>query len=265
MKKMMYLLLAMQTGHAANYLPLSSGIQLYDVEVIVFARLLSQPDSSQVSNRTEIDLTTLNAMQVAEDDMAWLIESEKPDQEGDQWQVPIEGEATSDAKALAWFAFDNLPSDNAVYNKLDKHPNMRALFYQKWRQPATPYRKPGYVKISNWPEDVSVDETTEADSSFSNNSTLAGYAYESDEEDVTIEPIKPDYTMRGKVAFSKQRFQHGHVDVNLYRNDFNGESIIYRIEQNTQIDLDKWQYFDHPQFGVMLKVALATEFKKPEE
>ncbi|WP_154222066.1 CsiV family protein [Marinicella rhabdoformis] len=261
MKKMMYLLLAIQTGHAANYLPLSSGIQLYDVEVLVFARLLSQPESNQVSNRAEVDLTSLNAMEAADDDMAWLIESEKPDQEGDQWQVPIEGEKTSDAKALAWFSFNDLPSDNAVFNKIDKHPSMRALFYQKWRQPATPYRNPGFVKISNWSEDIPVDQPLDAPEEESiRNNTLAGFANENEPEDTFLVPIKPDYTIRGKVAFSKQRFQHGHVDINLYRESLDGETIIYRTEQSTQIELGSWQYFDHPQFGVMMKVTLVTDF-----
>ena len=257
----MFLLLAIQTSQAANYLPLSSGIQLYDIEVVIFARQLSQPDSFQISNREEVDLTDLNAMQTAEEDMAWLIEAEKTDQEDDQWQVPIDEKETSNAQALAWFAFNDLPSNNAVYNKLAAHPNMRALFYQKWRQPATPYRNPGFVKISNWSEDTRTDEIDEE----SNNSTLVGFSYQNNEESIPAEPVKPDFTVRGKVAFSKQRFQHGHVDINLYRDSIDGETIIYRLDQNTQIDLDKWQYFDHPQFGVMLKVTLATKFNKPKE
>ena len=276
MKLILLFLLAFQSSHAANYLPLSSGIQLYDVEVVVFARQLIQPDSFQVSNRDEVDLTDLNAMQAVDEDMAWLIESEKPDQD-DEWQVPIDGNESSNAKALAWFAFDDLPTDHAVFNKINKHPNMRALFYQKWRQPATPYRNPGFVKISSWAEDLLVTENedgTSVETEFESNTTVVGQLHDQQSQNETygttetIEPeplVKPDYTIRGKVAFSKQRFQHSHVDVNLYRESQDGVSLVYRLTQATQIDLDQWQYFDHTQFGVMVKVSLATEFANPNQ
>ncbi len=263
MKKLLLFILFCQNTWAANYIPLATGIQLYDVEVLVFARHIAQPDSLLFNNRATVDLDEVNAMFPA-DDMPWLIEDENQTAEDEQWQVPLEGEQTSNAKALAWFAFDTPAPQNPVYQKINQHPEMHALFYQKWRQPATPYRNPGYVKISNWPEDLINPEAQADDVDLGE--TVVGNLFEAHDiqepnEEIAIK--KTDFTMRGKVAFSKQRFQHGHVKVNLYRDSLDGESLVYLIDQDTQIDLNQWQYFDHPQFGVMMKVSLSTQFENP--
>ena len=237
---------------AANYISLASGIQLYDVEVVVFSRQNQTPHSSQFNNREEVDLIEVNAMFPAETDTELLIDEQTVNTSDEQWQVPIEGEKHSNAKALAWFALDQPAENNPVYKKLNKHPNMQALFYQQWRQPATPYSNPGFIKISNWSVDKLNDSKIDQPSS-----TIVGDLYQTESDEELEFQVKPNYTVRGKVAFSKRRFQHGHVDVNLYRESQDGETLVYRITQETQIDLDQWQYFDHPQFGVMLRVKAA--------
>lgn len=262
MKKLLLLILCCHNSWSANYIPLATGIKLYDVEVMVFARHITQTDSQLFNNRPKVDLDGVNAMFPAED-LPWLVEDENQDAESEQWKVPLDGEQTSQAKALAWFAFDAPAQQNPVYQKINQHPEMHALFYQKWRQPATPYRNPGYVRISNWPEDLIQPEALSDDDDLG--STVIGNLFEVEDTFDSNEVIPiTDYTVRGKVAFSKQRFQHGHVKVNLYRDSLDGKPLIYLIDQSTQINLDRWQYFDHPQFGVMMKVSLATQFDNPK-
>ncbi len=243
MKIIITLLLLSTHTYAANYVSLSSGNTLYDIEVIVFARELPQPNSFEVSNQVELNLKELNVMEAANSDMP-LFKSANTIEESTEWQVPL-NEKNAHTEALAWFAFDDLPTNNPVYNKIDNHPQLRALFYQKWRQPATPYRNPGYVKISNWPEDMYTPEDEATLEHMTTDFT----------DDTTTKISKSDYTFRGKIAFSMQKFYHGHINVDLYRMGQDDQLILYNINQSSQINIGQWQYFDHQQFGVLMKVS----------
>lgn len=229
---------------AANYLSLASGLRLYDVEVILFDRGFPQRNSDQVSEKPALDLSELNAMEPADPNLPRVKSHAKENDE--QWQVPLNDQG-SNVEALAWFAISNNGNSNPVFKKINSHPQIQALFYQKWRQPATPYTRPGYIKISNWPEDSRDQEEQ------SNTNTFVGGLY-SDEPQVSA---KKDGTFRGQVAFSKKRFHHAHVNVNLFKEGADGRLITHNIKQNTQIDLGKWQYFDHQEFGVLMRVTRA--------
>ncbi len=250
MKKILILLSLAIPAQAANYLSLASGLRLYDVEIIVFDRDLPQLNSHQVSQKPVLDLTELNAMEPADPELP-RVKSSAQDVNGqndDQWQVPLNDQGRN-VEALAWFAISNNGNSSPVFNRINSHPQMQALFYQKWRQPATPYTRPGYVKISNWPEDAMPNESETTDTM----DTFVGSLHETEK---TITP-KSDGTFRGQVAFSKRRFHHAHVNMNLFKQGADGEMITHNIKQNTQIDLGKWQYFDHQQFGIMMKVTPA--------
>lgn len=262
MKYILFLALFSLQAQAANYISLASGNQLYDVEVIVFDRNLPQRNSFEISKKPELDLSELNAMWPA--DPEWpLIKSFTVESEDEQWQVPL-NEAGSNQEALAWFAFDLPAEGNPVFQKINRHPQMNALFYQKWRQPATPYRRPGFIKISNWSEDLIPPPAEETEVS---EATVVGNLYDSEpvgDFDVSP-PAKYDGTFRGKVAFSKQRFHHAHININLHKAAADGEMLIHNMEQNSQIDLGQWQYYDHQQFGVMIKVSVVNWSTETEE
>lgn len=238
MKNLICLLFLSGWVEAANYITIDNGNSLYDVQLIVFARNLPQPLSEQHGNKAWVDTSQLNAMLPVDDDIPLVQPLPQQHSETKQpLQIPLQDQQP--LKALAWFALENNPQLLQMVKKIDLQSNMKTLFFQTWRQPATPYHKPGYIKISNLPTEPL--PTTDP-----------------------AELKQPDFTVQGKIAFSKRRYSHGHVALNLLRYNNNEQPIIYRLLQKSQLKLDQWQYFDHRQFGVLMKVNKAN-FNQPQE
>lgn len=244
MKKIICLIFFCGWANAANYITIDNGNALYDIQLIVFARNLPQPQGQQQAEQTWIDTTQLNPMLPVSASTPLTKPLSPASTAKQQLQVPMQ-DGQQPFKALAWFALKNDPQLLQMVKKINRQNNMRTLLFQTWRQPATPYQKPGYIKISN-----TVDEPTSTPNSFG---------------DGLNERRLPDFTTQGKVAFSKRRYAHGHVAINLLRYNEQNEPILYRIQQKDQIKLNQWQYFDHQQFGVLMKVNKVNFNSKQEK
>lgn len=221
-----------------EYLTLKPGQWAYDVEVVIFGRQLAQPDSLTINNRlSQLDVPTQSL--ITQSNELPLIKElpvvNKTD-ESEQWQVPLEGEKPKQ-QALVWTALA-VNGEHPVINKLRSNPTIKPLHYQKWRQPATDFLSPEYVIVSSIekPEYV-VHEDLETTSPQEENQ------------------VYNDYSFDGVVAYSKQKFDHVTVKMNYFRHDPIDQLISYTIDQKQRIKLGIWQYFDHQQFGVMVKVT----------
>lgn len=228
------MLLTVSSSHAQEYLRLTQDSLIYDVEVIVFGRLLSQPVANTIKTKSLILADELKQLSTLEDDTLELI---KPVTGGastqvggnDNWQVPV-----SDNKGLvdvlSWFKFPTT-MNHPVVNRLQNNPTIKPLDYQKWRQPATSFLNPDFVYLT------------------SNH-------FETAEDIVLNQDLLPnDFEFSGQIAYSKQKFDHVQIKMNYYRNDDLGHSITYIMDQKSRIELNEWQYFDHQQFGVLVKVS----------
>lgn len=243
MKKIFTILLILPLlTSAQEYQVLQPDQWVYDVEVVIFGRQLSQPDALNInSRRSNLDVP-VHEILVDYKELP-LLELIPQEQSADSanWQVPIEGEPP-EQQALIWILLDK-GLNHPVINRLQSNPTIKPLIYKKWRQPATEFLSPEFVAVTsiNKPE-VAFENTIHITSDFQ------------DENHQTIEK-HPDYAFDGLVAYSKQRFDHVSVKMNYYRHDPFGEVISYAIDQKQRIKLSEWQYFDHQQFGVMVKVS----------
>jgi hypothetical protein len=264
------LLMLLTTGSAVTaqeYHLITDEAPVYDVEVIVFARLLGQPDAGSLNSRT-VSLDVPYRL-LTELDESWpLFAWQQPEikaitntgGEADNWQVPIE-EAEPETEALVWFRYPG-NATHPVTQRLAANPGLQPLWQQKWRQPATPFLAPEYVHVSSiWVPPVEPDELSEPADQFTEPSPLLSSVNANEEtlmtdevEPMYSEPQYPDFTFDGAVAFSEQRFTHIQVRMNFYRQDSSGQMITYSMEQKSRITLGEWHYFDHQQFGVLTKV-----------
>ena len=250
-------------AQAQEYLRLTQKDSLYDVEVLVFARQYAQPDASLLKAAEHIKPEPTRVLEplISEDMLLFALVETKTitePQEGDDWQVPI-NEAAVAIDALAWFVIDD-SMESAVIDKLNDNPTIKPLLRKKWRQPATDFLSPEYVSVST--SSAIIDDSNLAFEVDSPVGIGSNQLTTEDSENVMIDissefstPDQPDdYAIDGQLAFSKQKFNHIHVIMNMFRYDVNHELITYQINQKSRIQLGEWQYFDHQQFGVMVKV-----------
>ena len=238
MNKIIYLLLlTVSSAHAQEYLRLTQDSLIYDVEVVVFARLLSQPDATTIKTNSLVLVDGLKQLPTLEDDTAELFKPVIDDASSqvngnDNWQVPVTDNKVA-VDVLSWFKFPTT-MNHPVVDRLQNNPTIKPLDYQKWRQPATNFLNPSFVYLT------------------SNH-------YATAEDMVMNQEIMPnDFEFSGQIAYSKQKFDHVQIKLNYYRNDDSGNSITYIMDQKSRIELNEWQYFDHQQFGVLVKVSPIT-------
>lgn len=262
--------------NAQEYLRLKQDDVVYDVDVVVFARRLAQP-SAETFNNAPL-LTDPERRFLTPWDPDWPLLNfpvpEPPENAAkteDEWQVPIE-EKPKEVDALVWVAFASNPN-HPVLQRLSVNPNLKPLLHQQWRQPATAFLQPEYVAVTTLPQSAA-DATEE--SNFGNNGDFneghtdepltnpsVDHTFGSLNDFFATPQPKPDYSVDGQVAFSKQRFTHLHVKMNLFRINETGEPIVHAISQQRQVELGEWQYFDHQQFGILAKVT-AVSLKPPQ-
>lgn len=256
------LVVLMGTASAQNYIKRTAEEPVYDVEVIVFGQLLSQPTVDSIQQAVIFDQEAAATVDFLPADEDWpfiktqtnLAQSNSDDSQltanpqDDSWQVPLD-EKPIDYDVLVWFLKTNQLA-GPVVNLLDNNPKYKPLLRQAWRQPATPFNNPLYVKIN----------TQTHDNEFSTNQSNI------DDENMVIdltdfnENLTPkidirDFQVDGQVALSQGRFTHLHIKFNYYRINQQNEPLIYASKQQRQIKLNQWQYFDHQQFGVLIKVT----------
>lgn len=244
-----FLLSTINPIHAQEYLNLKQDEVIYDVDVIVFARQLAQPEKDTIKSKSSIktdDVLTLMPWDKETPLMQYPQITDRPENADENWQVPIEEQALP-VQVLSWIVLSN-SMNHPMINKLETNPALKPLYRQKWRQPATSFTDPQYVEISNSP--IIMDDQF--------NPAFGG------ENTSQVTELKDDYSIDGQMAFSKQRFTHLHLKMNLYRQNINAEQIVYEISQQKRVELDEWQYFDHQQFGVIAKVT-AVSLKEENE
>lgn len=79
---------------------------------------------------------------------------------------------------------------------------------------------------------------------------------------VRITSAKPD-ELDGTVQFYMSRYLH--LDVNLLFRDEEAmkSGVVYRIGEQRRVKSQETQYFDHPKFGVLVRVMPVEKDKKP--
>jgi len=268
--KQLVLLIVLIIGYdvqAQNYMKRTAEEPVYDVEVIVFGRNLAQPAIESVQQAavySQQDAAEVNFLPPDED---WPVikvpsaipqeispneqsqsatDNNSPQTPSDQsdWQVPL-NEEPIDYEVLVWY-LRNQHLMGPVVNLLDNNPKYKTLMRQVWRQPTTPFSQPLYVKINNFPNSTA-DNTEESDFIQSD---MIDFSFSD-----TDKPDKNDFQINGQVALSEGRFTHLHIKFNYYRINEHNDVLVYGSKQQRQIKLNQWQYFDHPQFGVLIKVT----------
>ena len=238
---LMWLSVAFMTqGTAQEYLKLQQDGVIYDVDVVVFARLLSQPSAKNINNKPITKNENLMSLPAWNRQQPLLVYPEPVSENSAEWQLPL-SEQPKQVDVLSWVILDQ-SMNHAIVNRLQANPGIKPLFHQKWRQPPSPFTQPQFIEVSTLPATIDLSEYAQEEPNEIN-------YFERQAQQVA------DYSIDGQVAFSKRKFSHLHVDMNLYRQNSEGETIIYQISQQRQIETGQWQYFDHPQFGVLAKVT----------
>lgn len=266
MKKLaLYSLLLLISGaaFAQNYIKRTAEEPVYDIEVIVFGRYLAQPAVESIQQAVVYDQQAAVEVNFLPPNEDWPIiksppqkpdnnQSQKnadnrtPENQTDQsgWEVPL-NEKPIDYEVLVWY-LKSQQLIGSVVNLLDSNPKYKPLIRQVWRQPATPFTQPLYVKVNSPYQDAvanSEDKNTDQENRFD-------FTF-----NATDKPTFQDFQIDGQVALSQGRFTHLHIKFNYYRINESNDVLIYGSKQQRQIKLDQWQYFDHPQFGVLIKVT----------
>jgi|SRR5690606_19710406 len=259
-------ILALTTNSAAQtYINRLGNEPVYDVEVIVFGQMLAQPSQEQVkqaevflqNNAVEVDFIEADASLPKLKKLNHSSESSESTNLSDQTQVPLT-DVSPEYQVLVWYLLANNLTGGVV-ERLAANPKYKPLIRKIWRQPVTPFNNPLYVKVNNRQTTIDSDEQIRKESNFRVSTSQQSFA--TDEVSVSSGKRLPstvnikDYEVHGQVALSQGRFTHLHIKFNYYRINDEGDVIIYASKQQKQIDLNQWQYFDHQQFGVLIKVT----------
>lgn len=232
--------------NAQQYLNMRQDGRIYDVDVVVFARQLSQPDAKSLIKKPLVknqDVVTLPLWDGQQKLFQYPEVAAPPDN-----SVPIENQANP-VRVLNDVILST-SMDHAIVNRLKVNPTYRPIYRQQWRQMPSSFRNPRYIEVSSL--------------SHQNNQAAArpmDRFNELNEEDsevrseFSMKTTVPDFSIDGQVAFSSQAYNHLHVKMNLFRVDSMGQQITYQLSQQKRITLNQWQYFDHQQFGVLAKVT----------
>ena len=219
--------------NAQQYLNLRQDGHIYDVDVVIFARRLSQPTADSIVSKASVkseDVLTLPFWDGVTELYQYPAIVEPPND-----SVPIESQANP-VRVLSNVILST-SMDHAIVNRLQANPTFKPIYRQKWRQSPSPFLTPQYIEVSN----LSRSEMNNV-----NDFNVTNFSFKSN---------VADYSVDGQVAFSKQRYTHLHVKMNLYRVNSEGEQIVYELSQQKRVELDQCQYFDHQQFGVLAKVS----------
>ncbi|KAA3643787.1 MAG: hypothetical protein DWP95_04860 [Proteobacteria bacterium] len=267
MKKLaLYCLLQLMvaTAFGQNYIKRTAEEPVYDVEVIVFGHLLAQPPAETIQQALVFEQEAAATVDIIPADDNWPLIKTPPEKLADEqsqttadpntaqkpgdnsdWEIPL-NEEPIDYEVLVWYLKSQQLS-GPVVNLLDNNPKYKPLLRQIWRQPTTPFKNPLYVKVNSQSTASAVDTFTQDDS------------INMDMTDFSFSPVAPpdidDFQVSGQVALSEGRFTHLHIKFNYYRINENNEVLIYGSKQQRQVELNQWQYFDHQQFGILIKVT----------
>jgi len=260
--KYLILLILCQSVFAAEMITIENQRGVYDIEMIVFAKKLPQPSASSIKNARNIDVSDARILDYNEESLPLFrpIEEATTDNEGqnNQWNIPIKAKKNL-MQVLVWY-YQNPEKDfklNAVTDKLKTDIHIETLMHLRWRQVPTRFTNPQYIAINSAVTNVKTDKEIPIDQTQNNMFSTVKPQQTFSREEITPQ-LTPDFTVSGKVALSVGRFMHFHVKLNLFRVNEYMENIIYVIEQQRQIKLGRLHYFDHPEFGVILKVYPVT-------
>ncbi|MCF6300108.1 MAG: peptidoglycan binding protein CsiV [Proteobacteria bacterium] len=260
--KYLILLILCQSVFAAEMITIENQRGVYDIEMIVFARKLPQPSASSIKNADVIDFSDARVLDHNEELLPLFqpIEEATTHTEGqnDSWNIPINKKKNL-MRALVWY-YQNPEKDfrlTAVADKLKTDRQLKTLMHVRWRQAPTSFRRPQYIAINSAAEDDRINSEIPIgeiqDSIFNTTEPQQRFRHEE-----TTPQLIPDFTVSGKVAFSSGRFRHLHVKLNLIRVNEDMENIVYAIEEQRRIRVNTLHYFDHPAFGVIIKIYPAT-------
>jgi hypothetical protein len=246
---------------AQQYLEMRQDELIYDIDVVVFARQLSQPSAESINNQASVkteDVFKLPVWDGEQDLLQYPAPIEPPSD-----SVPIENQANP-VNVLSDMVLTN-SMNHPIIDRLKVNPTYKPIYRQKWRQLPSAFLNPQYIEVSNlMPTEANANnELNQSDMSQSNISPADLNRSSLIQPDVFMADLIADYSVDGQVAFSEQRFTHLHVKMNLYRINAEAEQIVYELSQQKRIELDQWQYFDHQQFGVLAKVT-AVKLEKGE-
>lgn len=259
------------TAMAQQYLEMHQDELIYDIDVVVFARQLSQPSAESINNQASVKSEEVLKLPVWDGEQDLLLYPEPIEPPSDS--VPIENQANP-VNVLSNLILTH-SMDHPIINRLKVNPTYKPIFRQKWRQLPSEFLNPQYIEVSNLiqteantynepnqagmnPTDMNPADMNQLDVSptgLNRTSLNQPYVFNTD--------LVADYSVDGQVAFSEQRFTHLHVKMNFYRINAEAEQIVYELSQQKRIELDQWQYFDHLQFGVLAKVT-AVKLEKGE-
>lgn len=228
---------------AQQYLDMKQDAHIYDVDVVVFARRLSQPTTELINNKASVkgeDVLVLQPWDGEQSLLQYPQATELPNN-----TVPIENQAKP-VKVLSNVILST-SMNHPIINRLVANPTFKPIYRQKWRQAPSAFLKPQYIEVSTLPVNTQ-------NQGHSVNSQTLNNNY-SNQSNFVIHDKLADYTIDGQVAFSSQRYMHLHVKMNLFRINIDGQKVVYELSQQKRIDLDQWQYFDHQQFGILAKVT----------
>jgi len=215
---------------------ISLGTQgVYDVEIIVFAYNTPLPNSQTYGNKEVFDTSLAYELDFKPDDMP-AVKNIKVLDTSEQYTIDIGGEEKT--QVLAWFEHE--PSWfqlTDIWNKLQSNTTTVPLVHRAWRQPATVFNSPQFVKISN--NQIFLDDSSQELTSY------------------------PDKTILGQVALSRGRYLHFGNQINLFRSTAvaNADdskmyrSLIFSLTERKQVKSTELHYFDSPWFGTLVKIT----------
>lgn len=233
------------------------GPRLYDIEVLVFRHI----GQSTLSPKAIQDFTNLP------------IPGHHASQDEESYLTPSSGMET------AW-------------RKLNNSGAYEALYFTRWRQTTSRYNRPRRYRLHNdvplyRPGEEPLEEFFDADESDEfgtlNNApldandelTLLEEAQEPSVDEIegwfkqpfpSSEKDELNYALDGWLSFSRQRFYHIGVDLELRSIDSwgdTGDSLRSddRISQSRRIEVGRFEYFDTPGLSVLVRVI---EVEKPD-
>lgn len=263
---------------AQQYLKMGQDELIYDIDVVVFARQLSQPTADSINN--QVSVKTPDVVQLPQWDEKQVLLKYPEIIEPPSDSVPIENQA--DPVTVLSDVILDTSMEHPIIDRLNTNPIYKPIYRQKWRQLPSVFLNPLYVEVSNLKQAETTDDhglppgalnqtsINQPDTNLSpfnqpnpRQATFDSYDYNLPATELMDADLVADYAIDGQVAFSEQRFTHLHVKMNLYRINAEGEQIVYELSQQKRIQLDEWQYFDHQQFGVLAKVT-AVKLDKGE-
>ncbi len=213
-----------------------SAASWYQIEVIVFDRLIPNLDGEQWQNEEYKIRDNMIELQ------------------------PGDAVLNSEPDLVPFMILDKKRNRmNGVYRVLRLSSEYRPLIHLSWQQPATERRQSRYVHIQklDGEEALPVAESTRPDET-------------AEEPEFLEDLILPDRIIDGSIRIRSGFYLHADIDLS-YFNDLPPENKIIRtseesflgvqeksvikLKETRKIKLNELHYFDHPMFGVILQVS----------